>query len=259
VFAEDLDADGHVDLGVIESGEQAVLAVARRLVPGFSFGAAAPEFANQVLGTIGAAQRVTVTNTGEAPLELGTVKVAGPEADAFLTTADGCAGATLAPQATCSVGVRFAPTVQGDHMATLVVRDASAKADRTIALSGAGTAVSAAPGPSGAQGATGAHGATGAQGPAGTAGATGSPGATGARGADGAPGRDAKVSCKLSGSGKKAKVKCTVTYARASAVLTARLRVGGRTVATRTVQIRDGRGSTSFPFARGKRYRVVLS
>ena len=158
--------------------------------------------------------------------------------------------------------MRFAPTVQGDHVATLVVRDMSANADRTIALSGVGTAVSAAPGPSGAQGPVGTPGltgATGAQGPAGTAGATGSPGATGPRGADGARGRDAKVSCKLSGSGKKAKVKCTVTYARASAVLTAKLRVGGRTVATRKVRIRDGRGSTSFPFERGKRYRVVLS
>ena len=84
-------------------------------------------------------------------------------------------------------------------------------------------------------------------------------GPAGARGTDGAPGRDAKVSCKLSRSGKKAKVKCTVTYARASAVLTAKLRVGGRTVTTRKVRIRDGRGTTSFRLKRGKHYRVVLS
>lgn len=53
---------------------------------------------------------ITVTNTGNADLILGTVGVPNGLAEPFSKQADSCSGQTLAPAAVCTVGVRYAPT-----------------------------------------------------------------------------------------------------------------------------------------------------
>jgi hypothetical protein len=55
-------------------------------------------------------QTVTVTNTGNADLVIGTIASADPLAAPFSITSDNCSGQTIAPAAACSLTVRFAPT-----------------------------------------------------------------------------------------------------------------------------------------------------
>ena len=255
VFVEDINSDGHLDAGVVEGGDHAAIAVTRRLLPGFHGSTAALALGNQAVGTIGAAQHVTVTNEGAAPLDIGSLKVTGDGADAFIVSADDCSHETVAAQSSCSITVRFAPVTAGDHAAGLILRDESAKVDRMITLSGVGTTVSAAPGPAGPQGPAGRAGAAGVDGNNGAA------GPAGPRGGDGSPGRagrDAKVSCRLTGTGKKARVTCRVTYSGTKSTLSATLRVNGRVAATRSVRIRGGRGRVSFRRPTSRRYRVTI-
>ena len=69
--------------------------------PGLAINPLALTFLN-VPGTAATAQTITLTNTGSAPLGIGTVAVAGP----FLASST-CA--TLAPTASCSITVSYAP------------------------------------------------------------------------------------------------------------------------------------------------------
>jgi hypothetical protein len=55
-------------------------------------------------------QTVTITNTGNAGLVIGTIASANPLAAPFSITSDNCSGQTIAPAAACSLTVRFAPT-----------------------------------------------------------------------------------------------------------------------------------------------------
>jgi hypothetical protein len=258
LFAEDIDGDGHLDVGVLEGGQSAALAIAPRLVPQLSLSAPALSFGTQALGTIGAPQRLTIKNVGAAPLDLGAVKITGADADAFLLSAGDCAQASVAPQGTCSIGVRFAPSSQGEHTASLAISDESAQVDREVQLAGTGTTVLAGPGPTGPAGPAGPSGATASDGAPGARGAQGPAGPRGADGAAGRAGRDAKVTCRIVGSGRKSRVACRVSYPKARASVIAKLRVGGRTIAVRRVQIRSGRGIVTFPRTRGRSYRVIV-
>jgi hypothetical protein len=67
------------------------------------------------------AQTFTVRNSGNAPLAVGTVTLAGEDAGAFALTADACSGQTVAPGATCAIGVAFSPVAAGWRSATLRV------------------------------------------------------------------------------------------------------------------------------------------
>jgi virginiamycin B lyase len=48
---------------------------------------------------------ITVTNTGDAPLAIGSVKVTGVDSSAFATANDTCSGRSIAPGGTCNVAV----------------------------------------------------------------------------------------------------------------------------------------------------------
>jgi len=60
-----------------------------------------------------AEQTVTVKNDGNANLMLGNIGQANPLAAPFSIVANGCSGQTLAPAASCTVKIRFSPTVVG--------------------------------------------------------------------------------------------------------------------------------------------------
>lgn len=101
-------------------------------------------FGNQVGGTYSLAQQVTVTNIGNANLVFNGaavpmgVAVLGKFAIAPGAAGDTCTGATLAPNASCTVGVIFAPVgFAGVHAGTLRLRDTLGT--QTIALSGLAT------------------------------------------------------------------------------------------------------------------------
>jgi hypothetical protein len=79
-----------------------------------------------------AERSVTLTSTGAVAARVDTVGLLGAQAAQFSTT--GCAGQTLAPGASCTVTVRYAPTQVGAAAATLRIAHSGASAQRDVAL-----------------------------------------------------------------------------------------------------------------------------
>ena len=108
------------------------------VAPAASLAPPAHAFGSVVVGATSANQIFVLTNTGTAPLLVGTATLVGADPSAFEITADGCASQTVAPSATCSVSVRFAPTVNGARSASLSIPSDAATSPSTAALTGTG-------------------------------------------------------------------------------------------------------------------------
>jgi hypothetical protein len=96
-------------------------------------------FGTRQVGTTSDSQQVTVTNTGGSNLNIGGVTLGGANAEQFNLAYNNCVGA-IAPQAACTIGVRFAPTAAQPSSATLQIADDAAGSPQTVALNGTGTA-----------------------------------------------------------------------------------------------------------------------
>jgi Ca2+-binding RTX toxin-like protein len=102
-------------------------------------------FAARNVGTTAAAQNVTLSNTGNAVLNIASIATTGDFARVAPTGAGpaNCA-ATLAAGAQCRVGVTFTPTLAGARAGALTFTDNSgnvANSTQTVTLSGSGIAV----------------------------------------------------------------------------------------------------------------------
>jgi len=115
--------------------------------PEASLSATALAFPAQAAGTAGAAQRVTLTAGGSAPLAFR-----GARASADFLLSSGCPS-LIAAGASCAIDVRFAPQTTGDRSATLTLDTGAGSL--TVSLSAAGTSA-----PVGAQGPPGPPGPT---------------------------------------------------------------------------------------------------
>jgi len=62
---------------------------------------------------------VTVTNTGDANLVIGSVYLTGTNQDQFGIRNDTCSGAAISPSGTCTIDVVFSPTEAGELRAVL--------------------------------------------------------------------------------------------------------------------------------------------
>jgi trimeric autotransporter adhesin len=85
-------------------------------------------FGPQGVGTTSAAQTVTVTNTGGAPLQMSAVAVSGP----FTATQNCLSASPIAPGASCVESIAFAPTTGGAASGTLTFTDNSGGTAGTI-------------------------------------------------------------------------------------------------------------------------------
>ncbi len=195
------------------------------------------QFATQAMDTIGSPQSIVVSAQGGGA-QITSMHLAGPGAQDFLVSADGCTGATVnsATHASCTIDVRFAPSQEGARSAMLVLASTASAGTLEVPLTGTGGKLPAGaqgePGSQGPTGQTGARGQSGAQGPQGAAGSPGAAGPQGATGARGPAGHDA--TCKVLRSHGAPRIKCTLPGARsstASATLTRR----GRTYARGTL------------------------
>jgi hypothetical protein len=92
-------------------------------------------FAAQAVGTQSAAQAVTITSSGNAPVVFGTPAITGD-----FSETDTCAGKALAVAATCTVSVVFAPTATGARSGLLTLYANISGGQATVALTGTGTA-----------------------------------------------------------------------------------------------------------------------
>src|SRR6266478_4715886 len=89
-------------------------------------------FASQLVGTTSAAQTVTLSNTGSAALNIGSIATAGD-----YTQTNNCGG-SLDAGTSCSINVIFKPTNTGARAGTLSVTDNASGSPQKAALTGTG-------------------------------------------------------------------------------------------------------------------------
>jgi len=88
---------------------------------------------SEAVGSTGAAQTVTVTNTGTAAAAISSLTTAAPFAET------NTCGSSIAVGASCTASVSFSPTATGAASGTLTVASNATDASLTVALTGTGT------------------------------------------------------------------------------------------------------------------------
>jgi N-acetylneuraminic acid mutarotase len=89
-------------------------------------------------GTASAAQSITLQNTGNATLNIGSIVLGGTNASVFADTT--VCGTTLNAGASCTIAVTFNPTSTVAYSATLSVADNASGSPQSVTLNGTGTA-----------------------------------------------------------------------------------------------------------------------
>jgi hypothetical protein len=109
-----------IDLSGIGSGGTAALAPASLVFPA------------EPVGTSSAAQNVTLTNTGNAALNITNIQLTGDYAQTNTCPA------TLAASSSCAIKVTFTPTAPGTRNGTLTISDNVQGSPQVVPLAGAG-------------------------------------------------------------------------------------------------------------------------
>lgn len=95
-------------------------------------------FPNTVVGVTSAAQSITLSNTGNATLNIAGISITGTNPTSF--TAGGTCGPTLAAGSSCSIAVTFTPTAATALSASVTVTDNAAGSPHATTLAGTATA-----------------------------------------------------------------------------------------------------------------------
>ena len=142
VVAGDFDRDGKLDLAVTNNAANTVSILLQGNVTGpqVSLSPASLTFATQLVNTQSPAQTVTLTNTGNATLNISSVGITGD----FLKSSQ--CGNQLGAGLSCTVQVTFRPKIKGTRTGTLSFTDNAPGSPQTVPLTGAGTVVQVGPG-----------------------------------------------------------------------------------------------------------------
>jgi hypothetical protein len=100
--------------------------------------AEAVDFGEVEIGGGAVNRRVTLRNTGSAPLIATAIAIDG-DGD-FRIVNEGCKAAAIAPEAQCAIDLRFSPREASSRRARLVISDNAGGSPRAVALSGMGHA-----------------------------------------------------------------------------------------------------------------------
>jgi hypothetical protein len=103
-----------------------------------SFSPTSLTFPSTVVGQASAPMALTLTNTGNATLKIGTITMTQPNAADFTQT-NNC-GTSVAAGANCVINVVFVPTVIGARTANVTVTDNAAGSPQKVLVSGTGLA-----------------------------------------------------------------------------------------------------------------------
>jgi hypothetical protein len=95
-------------------------------------------FASQSVGTTSAAQSVTLSNTGNAALNITSLAITGSNAGDFAQI--NTCGGSVAAGGTCTISVTFDPTASGSRTASVGITDNASGSPQSISLSGTGAA-----------------------------------------------------------------------------------------------------------------------
>jgi hypothetical protein len=104
--------------------------------PVVSLSAAGIVFPNTNVGVTSAQQSVTLSNTGNATLNITSITTSGSNAANFNVT--NTCGSSVAASATCSIDATFTPSATGAKSATVTLVDDAADSPQTVSLSGQG-------------------------------------------------------------------------------------------------------------------------
>lgn len=96
-------------------------------------------FSSQAVGSVSASQTVTVTNSGTSALSISLISITGTNAGDFQGQLQQACNAPLAPGASCSIFVTFAPTGSGTRTASLSITDNASNSPQSVSLTGTGT------------------------------------------------------------------------------------------------------------------------
>lgn len=105
--------------------------------PAVSFTPGSVSFPNTYVGTTSATQTVTMKNTGTTTLTTSSLSLGGTTPGAFKIASTNCPQ-SIAPGATCSIGVAFRPGSAGSVSAAVLVADNAPGSPQQIPLSGTG-------------------------------------------------------------------------------------------------------------------------
>jgi hypothetical protein len=100
--------------------------------PAIAFSPSSLYFSGQFIGNSSAAQTITLSNSGNATLQISTIGISGDFAET-----NKCASSIVAG-ASCSITVTFAPSAPGGRNGNLTVTDNAAGSPQTVTLSGTG-------------------------------------------------------------------------------------------------------------------------
>jgi putative cell wall-binding protein len=135
------------------------------------------QFPATVVGSTSAAQTVELRNSGNGPLELSAVAVAGDFTVMAPGTGAACIeGGVVEAGSACAIGIRFRPTMEGDRTGSLTFTSDAEGSPTKVSLRGTGSLEGG--------GGTGSGGPGGGGGPGGPGGGGGSGGGTPAPGPD---------------------------------------------------------------------------
>ncbi len=102
--------------------------------PAVSLSASALSFGSQAVNTTSPVQIVTVTNSGTATLNVGSITATGPFAQTTTCNSPVAAGGN------CTISVTFTPTTTGSAVGSITLTDNAGSSPQTISLSGNGVA-----------------------------------------------------------------------------------------------------------------------
>jgi hypothetical protein len=91
-------------------------------------------FGSQAVGTMSAAQAVTLMNTGSSPLDITSIAASGDFAET------NTCNTSLVPGGKCQISVTFTPSAAGSRTGDVTVTDNAVGSPQAVALSGTGTA-----------------------------------------------------------------------------------------------------------------------
>ena len=86
------------------------------------------------VGTTSPSQTVTLSNTGNANLDVVSATASGD----FTIKADNCSGTSVAPGGSCAIDVAFAPSTHGPLVGSLSIADNAPDTPQTVSLNGFG-------------------------------------------------------------------------------------------------------------------------
>src|SRR5262249_41362661 len=108
-------------------------------VPIVSLSTSAIDFGQEAVGVTSVPSTVTLTNTGNAPLNIGSITISGSNSSEFGQT--NTCGSSIAGGGSCSLSVTLTAATAGAKTANLLIQDDASGSPHGVSLTGTGVGV----------------------------------------------------------------------------------------------------------------------